>query len=175
MTTVKTIGFGELSTGVPGAGASVVVVMILNPPGRVSVIVRLVVDDILVGSVVDETISDRIVTTGSAAVVVVVFGREVVVKLAAPFFDLNDSKLPTIAASEIVSGSSVSSSGSGSVTSCDDADGDDVVVVEVVVDEGVVDSAGANVIESVELLRAKVLGVNALMVVKRERRPSVVV
>ena len=174
MTTVKTIGFGELSTGVPGAGASVVVVMILNPPGRVSVIVRLVVDDILVGSVVDETISDRIVTTGSAAVVVV-FGREVVVKLAAPFFDLNDSKLPTIAASEIVSGSSVSSSGSGSVTSCDDADGDDVVVVEVVVDEGVVDSAGANVIESVELLRAKVLGVNALMVVKKERRPSVVV
>ena len=52
-------------------------------------------------------------------------------------------------------------------------DGIGVVVVEVVVDEGVVDSAGANVIESVELLRAKVLGVNALMVVKKERRPSV--
>lgn len=42
-------------------------------------------------------------------------------------------------------------------------------------DEAVVDSAGANVIGSVELLRAKVLGVRALIVVKKFKSPSVVV
>ena len=123
MTTVKTIGLGELSIGAPGAGASVVVVIMRNPPGRISVTVRLLaVVVVMLGSVVDEKICERIVTTGSAvttsaAAGVVVVGLAVVVKLAAPLFDLNDSKLPTIAASETVSGSSVSSSGSGSVTS----------------------------------------------------------
>lgn len=77
---------------------------------------------VTVGSVVDENICERRVTTGSAVTAAttaasVVVGLAVVVKLAAPLLDLNDSKLPTIAASETVSGSSVSSSGSGSVTS----------------------------------------------------------
>lgn len=116
VTMVKVIGFGgEL------ASASFAFTLLVNTAGAdCGVVVTHKRDSVeltgrVVGSgVVDGKISDRMAVTGSN-VVVDLKGAGLKILAAVPPPDLNDSKLLTILASEMVSGSSTSSSGSGSV------------------------------------------------------------